>query len=322
MTDQNYLTIGELARRVGVTVRTIQYYDQQGLLSPSAKGPQNQRLYTDDNVKDLYRILTLKYLGLSLAQIKSDAALYREPAALQELADEQMDAIEEQFQSLFKRMTTLRSLHDESLDDASVNWEAMADTIGRCQGESQFFWRLTCIRDDAPASEEAAENQVARGESVSKWHELIADTIRLMPAGEPVDSERNRELAKRYLELDMEQDTARAEQNFILMENIAPHAGGDGSFDELRQAVFDHLEAIVASYRSRRRGGASKPHLSYLPWRLPHGTSYPRSVSASMAPPKGEAATKKGYAYARVVDDDEQVQPQVRPLLPGRRGGH
>ena len=203
MTDQNYLTIGELARRVGVTVRTIQYYDQQGLLSPSAKGPQNQRLYTDDNVKDLYRILTLKYLGLSLAQIKSDAALYREPAALQELADEQMDAIEEQFQSLFKRMTTLRSLHDESLDDASVNWEAMADTI------------------------------------------------RLMPAGEPVDSERNRELAKRYLELDMEQDTARAEQNFILMENIAPHAGGDGSFDELRKAVFDHLEAIVASYRSR-----------------------------------------------------------------------
>lgn len=68
MTDRNYLTIGELARRVGVTVRTIQYYDQQGLLSPSAKGPQNQRLYTDDNVKDLYRILTLKYLGLSLAR--------------------------------------------------------------------------------------------------------------------------------------------------------------------------------------------------------------------------------------------------------------
>ncbi|MFR8009186.1 MAG: MerR family DNA-binding transcriptional regulator, partial [Gordonibacter urolithinfaciens] len=52
MTDQRYLTVGELARRVGVTVRTIQYYDQQGLLSPSAKGPQNQRLYTDDNVKD------------------------------------------------------------------------------------------------------------------------------------------------------------------------------------------------------------------------------------------------------------------------------
>lgn len=250
MTDPSYFTVGELARRVGVTVRTIQYYDQQGLLSPSAKGPQNQRLYTDDNVKDLYRILTLKYLGLSLAQIKSDAALYRESAAVQELADEQMDAIEGQFQSLFKRMTTLRSLHDESLLEAGVNWKSMADIIERCQGESQFFWRLTCIRDDAPAAEEAADEQVARGESVSKWHELIADTIRLMPAGEPVDSERNRDLAKRYLDLDSEQGAAHAEQNFILMENIAPHAGGDGSFDELRQAVFDHLEAIVTSYQA------------------------------------------------------------------------
>lgn len=249
MIDPNYLTVGELARRVGVTVRTIQYYDQQGLLSPSAKGPQNQRLYTDDNVKDLYRILTLKYLGLSLSQIKSDAALYQESAAVQELADEQMDAIEEQFQTLFRRMTTLRALRDESLESAGVDWERMAGTVERCQGESQFFWRLTCIRDDAP-SEAAAEDRVARSESVSKWHELIADTIRLMPAGEPVDGPRNRDLARRYLDLDMSQESARAEENFILMENIAPHAHGDGSFDELRQSVFDYLEAVVAAYRA------------------------------------------------------------------------
>ncbi|MCQ4882367.1 hypothetical protein NE624_18990 [Alistipes onderdonkii] len=35
------------------------------------------------------------------------------------------------------------------------------------------------------------------------------------------------------------------------MENIAPHGGDDGSFDELRQAVFDHLEAVVAAYRGQ-----------------------------------------------------------------------
>ena len=249
MTDQRYLTVGELARRVGVTVRTIQYYDQQGLLSPSAKGPQNQRLYTDDNVKDLYRILTLKYLGLSLAQIRSDAALFDAPAALQELADEQMDAIEEQFQQLFRRMTTLRTLHDEAVEagEGPSDWEALASAVERCQGESQFFWRLTCIREDAPS--EAADERVARGESVSKWHELIADTIRLMPAGEPLDSPRNRDLAERYLALDASQDAATAERNFILMENIAPHGNDDGSFDELRQAVFNYLEAVVAAYR-------------------------------------------------------------------------
>ena len=233
-----------------MTVRTIQYYDQQGLLSPSAKGPQNQRLYTDDNVKDLYRILTLKYLGLSLAQVKSDADLFDEAAALQELAGEQMDAIEEQFQALFRLMSTMRALHDEA-GEGMPDWEALASTVERCQGESQFFWRLTCIRDDAPAAETAAEDRIARGESVSQWHELIADTIRLMPAGEAVDSPSNRDLARRYLALDASQDAAAAERNFILMENIAPHGGDDGSFDELRQAVFDHLEAVVAAYRGQ-----------------------------------------------------------------------
>ncbi len=249
MICQRYLTVGELARRVGVTVRTIQYYDQQGLLSPSAKGPQNQRLYTEDNVKDLYRILTLKYLGLSLAQIKSDAVLFDEPNSLQRLTNDQIDAIEDQFQQLFKRLTTLRALHDES-HEASVDWQNLAETVERCEGEGQFFWRLTCIRDDG-ADEEAMEDRVARGESVSKWHELIADTIRLASAGEPLDSASNQDLASRYLELDASQDAASAEQNFILMENLAFHGDENGSFDELRQLVFDHLEAVVSTYRER-----------------------------------------------------------------------
>ena len=64
------MTVGELARRVGVTVRTIQYYDQKGLLHPSSKSEQNQRLYSTDDEERLYRILTLKFLGFSLAQIK------------------------------------------------------------------------------------------------------------------------------------------------------------------------------------------------------------------------------------------------------------
>ena len=78
--DQNqpYMTVGELAARVGVTVRTIQYYDQRGLLHPTCKGEQNLRLYSAADEERLYRILTLKYLGLSLSQIQqgegSDAA--------------------------------------------------------------------------------------------------------------------------------------------------------------------------------------------------------------------------------------------------------
>ncbi|MEG0217565.1 MAG: MerR family transcriptional regulator [Raoultibacter sp.] len=248
MAEAALLTVGELARRVGVTVRTIQYYDQEGLLAPSAKGPQNQRLYAEENIAELYRILTLKYLGLSLAQVKAEAAHFSSGEALHPLADGQMDDIEKSFQQLFKRLTTLRALRDATDDADAIDWEQTAATIESCQDESQFFWRLTCI-SDASLDEVAQQDRALREESISKWHELIADTIRLMSRHEPLDSERNRGLAQRYLELDESQQALSAEQNFILMENIAPH-GHDGSFDELRQTVCDYLETLVVAYRS------------------------------------------------------------------------
>lgn len=55
------MTVGELASRVGVTVRTIQYYDQRGLLHPTCKGEQNLRLYSPADEERLNRIITLKY---------------------------------------------------------------------------------------------------------------------------------------------------------------------------------------------------------------------------------------------------------------------
>lgn len=68
--EEELMTVGAFARRVGVTVRTVQYYDQCGLLHPTSKSSQNQRLYSPDDEERLYHILTLKYLGLSLTQIK------------------------------------------------------------------------------------------------------------------------------------------------------------------------------------------------------------------------------------------------------------
>jgi DNA-binding transcriptional MerR regulator len=245
--DQALFTVGDLARRIGVTVRTIQYYDQQGLLSPSAKGPHNQRLYTESDVSELYRILTLKYLGLPLSQIKEDALFYRDSPALHALANEKMDEIEMDFQKLFCRLTTLRAISESTRDDASLDWEAVAALIERHQGEEQFFWRLTCISDGGLTEPGSKDEEVHR-EMIGKWHALIADAIRLMTAEEPPDSSRNRELAKRYLELDQFQKTLSANQNFILMENIAAnHIKGD-SFDKLRQSVFDYLEDLAAAH--------------------------------------------------------------------------
>lgn len=44
---QGYMTVGEAAKKMGITVRTLQYYDKKGILSPSAESEGGRRLYTN-----------------------------------------------------------------------------------------------------------------------------------------------------------------------------------------------------------------------------------------------------------------------------------
>ncbi|MNL12880.1 HTH-type transcriptional activator mta [compost metagenome] len=62
--------IGELAKRVGLTVRTLHHYDRIGLFAPSRMTESGHRLYTDEDMRVLQQILTLKQLGFALEEIK------------------------------------------------------------------------------------------------------------------------------------------------------------------------------------------------------------------------------------------------------------
>jgi len=55
-----FMSVGEVAKKIGVTVRTLQYYDKIGLLSPSAESEGGRRLYTDKDLVMLHQIISLK----------------------------------------------------------------------------------------------------------------------------------------------------------------------------------------------------------------------------------------------------------------------
>jgi DNA-binding transcriptional MerR regulator len=93
--DDGSLRVGELADATGLTVRALHYYDEIGLLSPSMRSDAGHRAYTQTDVQRLYRICTLRGLGLSLTQIKT--ALDTEPWEL-------AGALTTQLQSLDARL--------------------------------------------------------------------------------------------------------------------------------------------------------------------------------------------------------------------------
>jgi DNA-binding transcriptional MerR regulator len=61
--------IGELARRTGLTVRTLHHYDEIGLLSPAERSDGGHRVYDEADVQRLYRIVSLRSLGFPLDAI-------------------------------------------------------------------------------------------------------------------------------------------------------------------------------------------------------------------------------------------------------------
>lgn len=72
------MRIGELAQKAGVTPRTIRYYDNLGLLSPSEREGKGFRYYTETELAKLQKIDCLKSLGLTLEEIGSVIDLYFE----------------------------------------------------------------------------------------------------------------------------------------------------------------------------------------------------------------------------------------------------
>jgi DNA-binding transcriptional MerR regulator len=67
---KNYL-IKEFADLTNVTVRTLHYYDQVGLLKPSFQKANGYRVYMETDLLKLQQIVTLKFMGFSLGQIRT-----------------------------------------------------------------------------------------------------------------------------------------------------------------------------------------------------------------------------------------------------------
>ena len=56
-------TTGELAKQCGITVRTVQFYDQRGILIPSALTEGGRRLYSGEDLKKMKIICFLRDMG-------------------------------------------------------------------------------------------------------------------------------------------------------------------------------------------------------------------------------------------------------------------
>lgn len=133
--------IGELSKLSNLPVKTLRYYDNEGLLSPDyIDAFTGYRYYSAAKLSDCYRIITLKELGFSLSEIKEILSLPKEKFS--QLLQEKELELERQKIQTEKRIQVLRDLNLALKENTT-----MFDIVIRTSDEIRFAYHRELISD-------------------------------------------------------------------------------------------------------------------------------------------------------------------------------
>lgn len=195
-----YMTVGQAAKKMGVTVRTLQYYDKEGVLSPSAESEGGRRLYTDKDLISLYQILSLKELGFSLDDIKNRLIALNTPADVAAVLDEQATAIKEKLATLKESLKEIEALKEEVLNMQEVDFKRYADIIVNLQIKNESYKLVKHFDDNTLDSFRTRFDKESAKKITKANARLVDEAIRLLNDGVTPDSEQGIAFAAKFWE--------------------------------------------------------------------------------------------------------------------------
>jgi len=198
--------IGQFAKIASVSLRTLRYYDQIGLLSPGEHTDSGYRQYSDEDLLTLQHILALKFLGFSLDEIR--VCIDRGPRQLAEVLAQQRAMMEEKRKQL---TAVIRAIGETEalLEAGTCDWEAVARVIDVIRMEKKNEWVKKYFTDEqlrtmidlgaAAYSDEALQKLASRQgdwteadqeKATADWTRVFTEARRLAEAGaDPADPE-------------------------------------------------------------------------------------------------------------------------------------
>ncbi len=114
--ERNSFSIGEIAEMVGMTTRTVRYYEEIGLLNSIKRLEGGKRIYTIDDLRRLKFIKRLKVLGLTLNDMKELENIYLVSKSNRAALTKLLDILDKHLGEIDKRISSLRKLSEEISD--------------------------------------------------------------------------------------------------------------------------------------------------------------------------------------------------------------
>ncbi len=177
--------VGELARATGLTVRALHHYDEVGLLVPSERSSGGHRLYAEQDLVRLYRILALRRLGMRLDEI--GALLDENGVSLLETVRRHVAHVErelERQQRLRERLGQLLDALERSIEPSTDQFietlEAM--TVVEAKVKDVLVWHS---RVDDPPPEQPLPHPPRTGQHAVLLEENSGERVLPMWIGQP-----------------------------------------------------------------------------------------------------------------------------------------
>lgn len=124
------MTSGEIAKKAGVSQKTIRLYDEKGLLKPSDYSEGNYRLYDGEALLVLEKIIALKQIGLSLEEIRENL-VGSSKKSIAETLQEQIDMMEAKRYELEKAIKRIKGALVRS--NGEPDWDDVAEVLKMMQ---------------------------------------------------------------------------------------------------------------------------------------------------------------------------------------------
>lgn len=247
---QGFMTVGEVAKKMSVTVRTLQYYDKEGLLSPSAESEGGRRLYTDKDLVILHQIVSLKSLGFSLDDIKHCLISLETPTDVAAALTEQANSIREKIEQLTASLTAIEQLKEEVLQIQTVNFKKYADIIVNLQLKNNFYPIIKRFDDDTLDHIRSKFDKESGLAFMDRFNHLSDEIVQLQKENVPPESPKSQQVVKEYWGLIMEFTNGDMSMLPKLME-VGNIDTATNAWEEKQKIVNNYVSPALEVYFSK-----------------------------------------------------------------------
>jgi DNA-binding transcriptional MerR regulator len=188
----------QFATRAGVTVRTLHHYDRLGLLKPSAYTGSGYRLYRESDLARLQQIVTLKFIGFSLQEIKN--LLEQKGRDLATALRRQREIINQKRRHLGMAVQAIEKA-ELVISSEEPDWEAFKKIIEVINMQDDMYWTRKYYSESATEKLAARATPEVIEQGQNDWAQLIKEVEAVVRDGEDPTSEKARSLAARWSNL-------------------------------------------------------------------------------------------------------------------------